>query len=130
MGGTALWFKVPLQDLSSQDLNEVMKETSFVSGEVIAYADSLLYTNFNIYDENNHNLLLKKNLLADKEVLLLDTIYIELLNTINSDSMISLGIIDVNYEKGSLDILVTEKFHYPNGRAGSASCRKAIYSKI
>ena len=55
--------------------------------------------------------------------------FINLLSTnINSDGSLEIEVLDVDYKNGMLDVSVTEKFQYPNGKEAEISVRKcAIY---
>lgn len=125
-GGEVLSFTVPLEELSDAELISKMSKINLSCGQTIINADSLLYTNVNIYESGSNSLLLKKNLLTEKENCLLQAIYSEILNNINTDSEISCQVIDIDYNQGRLDLFVKEVFTYPNGRQGVVSCRKAI----
>lgn len=48
--------------------------------------------------------------------------------SINSDGNLQIEVMGVDYKEGMLDVLVTEKFLYPNGKQGKITTRKcAIY---
>lgn len=48
--------------------------------------------------------------------------------SINSDGDLQIEVMGVDYKEGMLDVLVTEKFLYPNGKQGKITTRKcAIY---
>lgn len=48
--------------------------------------------------------------------------------SIKSDGDLQVQVMGVNYEEGMLDVLVTEKFSYPNGKMAQITARKcAIY---
>ena len=48
--------------------------------------------------------------------------------SINSDGDLQIEVMGVDYKEGMLDVLVTEKFVYPNGKQGKITTRKcAIY---
>ena len=48
--------------------------------------------------------------------------------SINSDGNLQIEVMGVDYKEGMLDVLVTEKFLYPNGKQGKTTTRKcAIY---
>lgn len=49
-----------------------------------------------------------------------------LIISIDSDSEVKVEILSVDYEKGLLDVNVTETFDQPNGSVSSISCRKTV----
>jgi hypothetical protein len=68
----------------------------------------------------------QKEITSDKEMI---AWFIHTMSTnLNSDSDVSVEVMGVSYEEGLLDVLVTEKFGYLNGKNGTVSVRKcAIY---
>ncbi|MFQ9514755.1 MAG: hypothetical protein ACLRZ9_02900 [Eubacterium sp.] len=68
----------------------------------------------------------QKEITSDKEMV---AQFIQIMSTnMNSDSDVSIEVMGVNYKEGMLDVLVTEKFKYYNGKNDTVSVRKcAIY---
>lgn len=68
----------------------------------------------------------QKDITSDKEMI---AEFIQIMSTnINSDSDVSVEVMGVDYKEGMLDVLVTEKFQYLNGKSDTVSVRKcAIY---
>lgn len=68
----------------------------------------------------------QKEITSNKEMV---AHFIQLMSVnMNSDSNVSVEVMGVDYKEGMLDVLVTEKFKYLNGKNGTVSIRKcAIY---
>lgn len=68
----------------------------------------------------------QKEISSDKELV---AQFIQLMSSnINSDSDFSVEVMGADYKEGMLDVIVTEKFKYFNGKTDSVSVRKcAIY---
>lgn len=68
----------------------------------------------------------QQEITSDKEMV---AQFIQIMSVnINSNSDISVEVMGVDYREGMLDVLVTAKFKYVNGKTGTVSVRKcAVY---
>lgn len=68
----------------------------------------------------------QKEITSDKEMV---AQFIQIMSTgMNSRGDISVEVMGADYKEGMLDVLVTQKFRYLNGKEGSVAVRKcAIY---
>lgn len=125
LDGSGLYFKVPLTELDDGNLLDKTEVISFDEGDTILNIDSLLYANRNIY--TGEEVLMEKNLLSDKELYLLEQIITCITNSTNSDSTVTIELIDIDYDRGSVDVRVTEEYHYlPAGSSEKTSKRQSF----
>lgn len=125
MDGGGSYFKVPLTDLENANFLVDTNVITFCEGDTILEMDSLLYTNRNIYI--GEEVILEKNLLSDKDLYLLNQIITCVTNSTNSDSTVTVELIDIDYDRGSVDVCVTEEYSYlPTGSKGKTSKRQSF----
>lgn len=124
----ALTFQVPLSTLSGAELSSAAVEKIYQAGEEVVAGSELLYTNRNLYDSSN-TLLLKKNLLSEKDNYIIDCAISSVLRRNETNGVLSIDVINIDYDQGIVDLCVTQEFKYPNGRNGTITKRESICLK-